>query len=337
MSQKANERRVRLNLDVWRHSATFLDVAGLGVLASAGKESQKLVSSVPADVWRANLCALAPAIARAFPEKRDARNLCRAWLRRWRATDCSALVLAHRGELVPRLCVPAQIGGPVRQPSVVFAIGSGRDTRQQKSPRSTDFAGVMNWDSILSDGTRDDDNSLALIPTPPTMPTMDGYSLYRVYTEREIYDELATSCFVVSPDRTLMIELWRDEFEFSDFEGAPNYAHMTYRHGSIELSRCRAHDDAASVLSHMAENESAPEGTAVMTLLGYVRFREISSGLGDRQYQMLDATVSFGISERDTQYEFDDLALMLDMALRNHPDADGAHVPSRAVFALPAD
>ena len=158
-----------------------------------------------------------------------------------------------------------------------------------------------------------------------------------MYTERQIYDDLATSCFVVNPDRTMMIELWRDDFEFSDFEGAPNYAYMTYRHGSIELARCRASDDAASVLSHMAENESAPEGTEVMTLLGYVRFRKLSSGPGDSQYQFLDATVSFGISERDTQYEFDDLATMLDMALRNHPDADRAHVPSRAVFALPAD
>ena len=320
MSQKANERRVRLNLDVWRHSATFLDVAGLGVLAQAGKESQKIVSSVPADVWRANLCALAPAIAMAFPEKRDARNLCRAWLRRWRARDYSAggpdWVRAVPGERDSRLCVPMRPGGPVRQPIVVFAIGD-------------ECAGVMNWDSILSDGTEDDDKSLVLIPVPPMR---FGLPTIRVYTERQIY-ELATSCFAVDPDRTMMIELWRDESWFSDFGGAPNDAHMTYRHGSIELSRCRAHDDAASVLSYMAEHESAPEGTEVMTAMGYVRFREVPTRAGDRQFYILDATVSFGISERDTQYEFDDLALMLDMAFRNHPDdAHRAHVPSRADF-----
>ena len=85
----------------------------------------------------------------------------------------------------------------------------------------------------------------------------------------------------------------------------------------------------------MAEHESAPEGTEVMTAMGYVRFREIPPRAGDRQFYILDATVSFGISERDTQYEFDDLALMLDMAFRNHPDdADRAHVSSQAVFAL---
>ena len=65
MSRPRASRRAQLVEDVWKHAATFLDVAGLGALATAGKESQKLVSSVPADVWRANLCVLAPAIARA--------------------------------------------------------------------------------------------------------------------------------------------------------------------------------------------------------------------------------------------------------------------------------
>ena len=324
MPRTRSWRRPELVEDVWKHAATFLDVAGLGALATAGKESQKLVRAVPADVWRANLCALAPAIARAFPEKRDARNLCRAWLRRWRARDCSALVLAHRGELVPRLCVPAQIGGPVRRPSVVFAIGSGRDTRQQKTPRSTDCAGVMNWDSILPDGTEDDDASLVLIPASPTT---------RLYRQDEVMN-IGTSCFVVDADRTMMIELWRDETFFTEFGEAPAGAYMTYRHGCIQLSRCRASDDPASVLTRMAE-EGAPEGTEVMTPMGYVRFREVSPRL-PLLYQITDATVSFGISEYDTQFEFDDLELMLTMALRNHPDAaDQGLVSSRPpVFAL---
>jgi len=301
--------------DVWKHAATFLDVAGLGVLATAGKESQKLVSSVPADVWRANLWALAPAIARAFPEKQDARNLCRAWLRRWRSTDCSALV-PPAVDNEPRLCVPMRQGGLVRQPLVVFAAGDdlNRDA----------CAGVMNWDSILPDGTEDDDASLVLIPASPTT---------RLYRQDEVMN-IGTSCFVVDADRTMMIELWRDETFFTEFGEAPAGAYMTYRHGCIQLSRCRASDDPASVLTHMAE-EGAPEGTEVMTPMGYVRFREVSPRL-PLLYQITDATVSFGISEYDTQFEFDDLELMLTMALRNHPDAaDQGLVSSRPpVFAL---
>ena len=313
MSQKATERRVLLNLDVWRHSATFLDVAGLCVLATAGKESQKLVSSVPADVWRANLCALAPAIARAFPEKRDARNLCRAWLRRWRATDSSDD--GHRS----RLCVPnlwGPEGGRVRVPHVVFAVGDGDEC-----------GGVMKWDSILSAGTKDDDNSLVLIPGARDCP--------RLYTEDEISD-LATSCFVVDPERTMMIELWQGDTYFSDFGGAQAGTHMTYMHGKVLLSRCRS-DAPESVLDHMLENEDiAPGGTEVMTPMGYVRFRDVqpSDATDDPLYQIIDAAVSIGISEKDTQYGFADLAVMLTMALRNHPDSDWAHPPDpyRAVF-----
>ena len=308
-------RRPELVEDVWKHAATFLDVAGLGVLATAGKESQKLVSSVPADVWRANLWALAPAIARAFPEKQDARNLCRAWLRRWRSTDCSALV-PPAVDNEPRLCVPMRQGGLVRQPLVVFAAGDdlNRDA----------CAGVMNWDSILPDGTEDDDASLVLIPASPTT---------RLYRQDEVMN-IGTSCFVVDADRTMMIELWRDETFFTEFGEAPAGAYMTYRHGCIQLSRCRASDDPASVLTRMAE-EGAPEGTEVMTPMGYVRFREVSPRL-PLLYQITDATVSFGISEYDTQFEFDDLELMLTMALRNHPDAaDQGLVSSRPpVFAL---
>ena len=83
----------------------------------------------------------------------------------------------------------------------------------------------------------------------------------------------------------------------------------------------------------MAE-EGAPEGTEVITPMGYVRFRQVSPRL-PLLYQITDATVSFGFSEYDTQFEFDDLELMLTMALRHHPDANEGHDRSRAVFALP--
>jgi len=300
--------------DVWKHAATFLDVAGLGALATAGKESQKLVRAVLADVWHDNLRALAPAIARAFPEKRDARNLCRAWLRRWRATDSSDD--GHRS----RLCAQnwwGPEGGRVRVPHVVFAVGDGDEC-----------GGLMKWDSILSDGTEDDDYSLVLIPGARDRP--------RLYTEDEI-SNLGTSCFVVDPERTMMIELWRGDTFFSDFSGAQGGAHMTYRHGRVLLSRCRYCDVPVGVLDYMLENDGiAPEGTEVMTPMGYVRFRDVqpSDATDDLSYEIIDAAVSFGISEHDTQYEFDDLALMLTMALRNHPDADRSHVSDadRAVF-----
>ena len=321
MSQKGAERRVRLNLDVWRHSATFLDVAGLGVLAQAGEESQKLVSSVPADVWRANLCAVAPAIAMAFPEKRDARNLCRAWLQRWRARDCSAdgpdWVRAVPGERDSRLCVPMRPGGPVRQPFVVFAIGD-------------ECAGVMNWESRLSDGTVDDDRSLVL-----NIGERDNARLYSPYEMHMGDGAVATSCFVVDPDGTLMIELWRDVTSFNNctrLGGRP----ISYYHGGIELSRCRESDDAASVLSYIVENGRL-EGTEILTPTCYIHYCRLdfaNSPVGPL-YQIVDATLSLTIRMRDTLFGFDDMALMLTMALRHHPDANEGHDRSRAVFALP--
>ena len=133
-----------------------------------------------------------------------------------------------------------------------------------------------------------------------------------------------------------MIELWHGDTYFSDFGGAQAGTHMTYMHGKVLLSRCRS-DAPESVLDHMLENEDiAPGGTEVMTPMGYVRFRDVqpSDATDDPLYQIIDAAVSIGISEKDTQYGFADLAVMLTMALRNHPDSDWAHPPDpyRAVF-----
>ena len=72
-----------------------------------------------------------------------------------------------------------------------------------------------------------------------------------------------------------------------------------------------------------------------MTLMGYVRFREVhfpdvvldprvdlQAVINDDLFQIVDAEASIGVCEYDTQYEFNDLAFMLATALLNHPDAE---------------
>ena len=74
-------------------------------------------------------------------------------------------------------------GGPVlRRPHVVLAVGD-------------DDAGVMNWESRLSDGTVDDDRSLVL-----NIGERNNARLYSPYEMHMGDGAIATSCFVVDPD-----------------------------------------------------------------------------------------------------------------------------------------
>ena len=101
---------------------------------------------------------------------------------------------------------------------------------------------------------------------------------------------------------------------------------MTYSHGVIQLSRFGSRHDARSVLNYMSSEMETPEGAQLMTLMGYVRFREVPfPPSASILFQIVDAEASIGVCEYDTQFEFDDLALMLATALLNHPDVDRDH------------
>ena len=318
MSHEAAAPRVRLNDDVWAHAISFLgDAKSLRAFETTSRAH--LTMSKKSTAWRAALATastthLAAALLKATPA--TARTLCRAWARRWRATDCSAIVSRDPtldGD--PRLCVRDGGGDVLRRPHVVFAIGDAH-------------AGVMNWDSRLSDGTVDDDKSLVL----------NVGERGKVYSETELFDgAIGTSCFVVEPDGTKMIELWRDVTSFCDFNFNSG-SHMTYSHGVIQLSRFGSRHDARSVLNYMSSEMETPEGAQLMTLMGYVRFREVhfpdveldprvdlEAVVSDNLFQIVDAEASIGVCENDTQFEFNDLAFMLATALLNHPDADRDH------------
>ena len=318
MSQDAAAPRLRLNDDVWAHAISFLgDAKSLRALETTSRAH--LTMSKGSTAWSAALAtasttALASAFLKAAPAATApdaARTLCRAWAQRWRATDCSDAI--DDGGADPRLCVRDR-GGPVlRRPHVVFAIAGLGD----------DDAGVMNWDSRLSDGTEDDDTSLVL----------NLGERGKVYSRTEIMGgAIGTSCFVVEPDGTKMIELWRDVTSFDHFSTFAG-SHLTVSHGAIELSRFGSPNDP-SVLNYMSMNVGPPKGVQLMTLMGYVRFREVhfpnvvlgprvdlQAVISDDLFQIVDAEASIGVCEHDTQFEFDDLALMLATALRNHPDA----------------
>ena len=312
MSHEAAAPRVRLNDDVWAHAISFLgDAKSLRAWETTSRAH--LTISKKSTAWHAALVtastgALASAFLKAAPAA--ARTLCRAWARRWRATDCSAIVGGDPTlDEDSRLCVRDR-GGPVlRRPHVVFAVGD-------------DAAGVMNWDSRLSDGTVDDDKSLVL----------NLGERGKVYSRTELFDgAIGTSCFVVEPDGTKMIELWRDVTSFADFN-TNSGTHMTYQHGEIHLSRFGSGDDARSVLNYISSEGGPPQGAQLMTLMGYVRFREVPfPPSASILFQIVDAEASIGVSEFDTQFEFNDLAFMLATALLNHPDADGSNERVRGV------
>ncbi len=324
MSHEAAAPRVRLNDDVWAHAISFLgDAKSLRAWETTSRAH--LTISKKSTAWHAALVtastgALASAFLKAAPAA--ARSLWRAWARRWRSTDCSAIVGGDPtldGD--PRLCVRDGGGDVLRRPHVVFAIGDAH-------------AGVMNWDSRLSDGTVDDDKSLVL----------NVGERGKVYSETELFDgAIGTSCFVVEPDGTKMIELWRDVTSFCDFNFNSG-SHMTYSHGVIQLSRFGSRHDARSVLNYMSSEMETPEGAQLMTLMGYVRFREVhfpnvvlgprvdlQAVISDDLFQIVDAEASIGVCENDTQFEFNDLAFMLATALLNHPDADGSNERVRGV------
>ena len=306
---KETAARVRLNDDVWAHAISFLgDAKSLRAVETTSRAH--LTMSKKSTAWRAALATastthLAAAFLKAAPPAPGAaRTLCRAWARRWRATDCSAIVGGDPtldGD--PRLCVRDGGGDVLRRPHVIFAIGN-------------DHAGVMNWDSKLSDGTVDDDKSLVL----------NLGERGKVYSRTEIFDgAIGTSCFVVEPDGTKMIELWRDVTWFADFN-TNSGAHMTYQHGEIHFSRFGSRDDARTVLNYISSEGGPPQGAQLMTLMGYVRFREVPfPPSASILFQIVDAEASIGVCEYDTQFEFNDLAFMLAMALLNHPDADRDH------------
>ena len=309
---KETAARVRLNDDVWAHAISFLgDAKPLRAFETTSRAH--LTISKKSTAWGAALATassthLAAAFSKATPAA--ARTLCRAWARRWRATDCSDAI--DDGSADPRLCVRDR-GGPVlRRPHVVFAIAGLGD----------DDAGVMNWDSRLSDGTEDDDTSLVL----------NLGERGKVYSRTELFDgAIGTSCFVVEPDGTKMIELWRDVTSFCDFN-INSGTHMTYSHGAIELSRFGSRHDARSVLNDISQDGGPPKGAQLMTLMGYVRFREVPfPPSASILFQIVDAEASIGVCEYDTQFEFNDLAFMLATALLNHPDADGSNERVRGV------
>ena len=317
MSQDAAAPRLRLNDDVWAHAISFLSNVS-SLLAFETTSRAHLTMSKKSTAWRAALAAastthLAAAFLKTAPAAAPAaaRTLCRAWARRWRATDCSEVVGGnYSGD--PRLCVRDRGGDVLRRPHVVFAVGDRH-------------AGVMNWDSRLSDGTEDEDTSLVL----------NLGERGKVYSRTELFDgAIGTSCFVVEPDGTKMIELWRDVTSFADFN-TNSGTHMTYQHGGIELSRFGSRHDARSVLNDISQDGGPPKGAQLMTLMGYVRFREVhfpdveldprvdlQAVVSDDLFQIVDAEASIGVCEYDTQFEFNDLDFMLATALLNHPDAD---------------
>ena len=60
----------------------------------------------------------------------------------------------------------------------------------------------------------------------------------------------------------------------------------------------------------------------LMTLFSYVRCEQVDGedgDLEDGEFHILDAQVSFNVSEYDTVFTFEDLARLLLMALESHP------------------
>ena len=107
----------------------------------------------------------------------------------------------------PTLCLPwIDLGeGDWRTgeaPRVIFDVGGD--------------AGVMEWNGLGADGTRDASKSLVFVAPPEARRTYEG---------RDIFDSLDTSCYVIGQDGQAMIECWRNVVYKNEF----SYAFDQYR------------------------------------------------------------------------------------------------------------
>ena len=303
---------VRLNADVWLHTAAMLgDPMSLCALEAVSRELLTLVRKSEV-AWCAVLAnAASPVLAAAFVKAAPgvAKSLYRGWLQRWRAQPRHPS-LAFRS-WYPILCVPwgGDCSGPFTEsaPRVIFEVSDDDESH----------AGVMVWDGLLADGQVDEDRSLVFVPQNPL-----STFAYDAITDRRA--GITTSCFVVDERTGAMIELWRDQSDFQSFDQIGD-KRATMSHGCVELLCVPQTASAAQVVNEIRSASSSitrpPEGVDFMSLLGYVRFKErprVDEDAHRQYYQILDLTVSIGVNAQDTLQEFDDLARMLTSALAWH-------------------
>jgi hypothetical protein len=314
MSQEAVAPRVRLNADVWAHTAAILgDPKSLCALEAVSRELLTLVRKSEV-AWCAALAnAASPVLATAFVKAAPgvAKSLYRGWLQRWRAQPRHPN--AQWRAWHPILCVPwgGDYSGPFTEsaPRVIFEVSDNDDERH---------AGVMVWDGLLADGEVDEDRSLVFVPQNPL-----STFAYDAITDRRA--GITTSCFVVDERTGAMIELWRDQSDFQSFDEIGD-KRATMSHGCVELLCVPQTGSAAQVVNQIRSATSSvitrpPEGVDFMSLVGYVRFNEmprVDEEQNVQYYQILDLTVSIGVNAQDTLQEFDDLARMLTSALAWH-------------------
>ena len=312
MSQQPSKHGVRLNADVWAHAASFLgDTSSLCALEVASRTHLKIVQKLTG-AWRAALVAasspsLAAAFVKAAPQA-GARDLCRAWCQRWRAGPGTAPQPTDTMDEWPTLSLPWIDSGwgnwsAGEAPRVVFDVGGE--------------AGVMEWNGLRADGTREEDSLVFVVP-PEARRTYEG---------RRIFGSLTTSCYVIGQDGQVMIECWRRvayKHEFG-YAFSLEYPSAVY-HGVIELA-CSP-QNPANLLNQLRAREFGgdaplpPEGADFMTLFTYVRCEQVDGedgDLEDGEFHILDAQVSFNVSEYDTVFTFEYLARLLLMALESHP------------------
>ena len=317
MSQQPSKHGVRLNADVWAHATSFLgDTSSLCALEVASRTNFKIAQKSTA-AWRAALgAASSPSLAAAFVKaapQAGARDLCRAWCQRWRAGAGTAPHPNRTMDEYPTLCLPwIDLGeGDWRAgeaPRVIFDVGGD--------------AGVMEWNGLGADGTRDASKSLVFVASPEARRTYEG---------RGIVEDLATSCYVIGQDGQAMIECWRNVVYKNDFSYAFGQYPVTLYHGALELAcsphnptrllhELRARDFTVSNVAGLGG--SPPPSTDLMSLFSYVRFEQVGGedeDLEDGEFRVFDVQVSLGVSEYDTVFTFEDLARLLLMALDCHP------------------
>ena len=313
MSQEAAAARVRLNADVWLHTAAMLgDPKSLCALEAVSRELLTLVRKNEV-AWSAVLAdAASPVLAAAFVKAAPGvvKSLYRGWLQRWRAQPRHPNVQWR--DWHPILCVPwgGDYSGPFTEsaPRVIFEVSDNDGERH---------AGVMVWDGLLADGQVDEDPSLVFVPQNP-QSSYDSISIMA----REV--GITTSCFVVDERTGAMIELWRDQSDFQSFDQIGD-KRATMSHGCVELLCVAQNASAAQVVNEIRSAYTSlthpPEGVDFMSLHGYVRFKEmprVEDEPSVQYYQILDMTASIGVNADDTLQEFDDLARMLTSALAWH-------------------